>query len=192
MLDYGLKSVIDLRTQEEANELPSVFESLNQVKYQVASLFPTDSVEAGKGGSMADWYNYCLEHAKIGIRAVLEAIYCELAQGCTLINCGMGKDRTGIVSALVLRMLGVRDEDIVIDYALTWEYLAPVLQQKEREAKERGEDTTNFYLGLSAAPETMIKMLSHINDQYGDIGSYLDSVGMPINIIDSYRQLLLR
>ena len=67
-------------------------------------------------------------------------------------------------------MLSVRDEDVIGDYALTWEYLEPVFRQMEKEAKERGEDTTDFYRGLSAAPETMNELLSHIEDYYGGIG----------------------
>jgi protein-tyrosine phosphatase len=82
LLDYGLKSVIDLRTKEEADELPSVFFSLIPVRCQVVSMLPDGFFEMWKGGrSMADWYNFCLAQAKSGIRNVLEAVHRELTEG---------------------------------------------------------------------------------------------------------------
>ena len=48
MLDYGLKSVIDLRTKKEADELPSVFVSPIPVRYQVVSMLADVLLRCGR------------------------------------------------------------------------------------------------------------------------------------------------
>ena len=73
-----------------------------------------------------------------------------LREGAVLFHCTAGKDRTGILSALVLSFCGVADPDIVADYQVTATYL---LQSKK---KKFPPEALPF---LSSGPEKMEHLL---------------------------------
>lgn len=70
------------------------------------------------GSTLGDLYLRMLEQGADGIGPIFETLAQE-GQLPAVIHCAAGKDRTGIVSALILRALGVPDATIVADYALT-------------------------------------------------------------------------
>lgn len=51
--------------------------------------------------------------------ATVVRVLCAQAGRPVLVHCAAGKDRTGLVVALLLRLLGVRDEEIIADYLRT-------------------------------------------------------------------------
>ena len=195
LLSYGLESVIDLRHEEEALNWPSVFRDRTDVHYENISLRSGELWQAfqsdGGGGGMAGWYIFFIERAQKEIGAALTALCNRVLDGCTLIHCNAGKDRTGVTAAIALRTLNVPVETIAEDYALSWQYLQPVREKLQREAFEKGEDPKAALRGWSANPETMTTTLDHIESRHGGIVAYLDSIGVDDSSRKNLRESML-
>ncbi|KAH9848933.1 protein-tyrosine phosphatase-like protein [Lenzites betulinus] len=87
-----------------------------------------------------------------------------------------GKDRTGVFAAVILTLLGARDEDIVADYALTEVGMQPVLPmlgaRLQKEAVFRDNWAGALRLG-SSKPETMQAFLESVRREHGGVEGYL-------------------
>jgi len=139
--------------------------------------------------TLADRYFLIIEQAKIPIARVITA----LAESSTpaVYHCTAGKDRTGLISAIVLGLLGVPDEFIVSDYAATQETLDEIVGRLTesagyREALERLPADT-----LHAKPETMRLLLDRLRGRYGSFRGYADEIGLSDAVIDRLKAGLL-
>ena len=106
--------------------------------------------------------------------------------------CAAGKDRTGVFAAMVLGLLGVSDDDIVADYALTGEVIEHIhaLRTVEDPAMERaahriGVDLHNAY------PESMTATLERVHAEWGDWAGYTAAIGVEPAVLDDLRAHLL-
>jgi hypothetical protein len=105
--------------------------------------------------------------------------------------CAAGKDRTGVLSAVVLGALGVRDEDIVEDYYLTADSIERVIS---RFAATPG--SPDMYRDLPAqhfAPyrETMERVIAGVRERYASFEKYLLAKGLPEATLERLRETLL-
>ncbi len=192
--EYGVSAVIDLRDKSAAKEMPSVFASRNGVRYQNIELISNElEIQAESAGlkNMAGYYIYVLEGAKTEFRHILEAVYAAVTSGCTLMHCNAGKDRTGLITALVLRALRVPIKTIADDYALSSHYLQPLLEKLKQDAAKRGVDERTALRGWSARPEAMDETMAHIENNCGGIAGYMASLGMPSDFIADLGRILL-
>lgn len=93
-----------------------------------------------------------------------------------LVHCTAGKDRTGIFIAILLMILGVDDQAIIDDYALTTAGLEPVLPllikrfEKDTVYMANWQGTLNMG---SSRPETMAATIEIIRSKYGGAENYL-------------------
>ncbi len=90
--------------------------------------------------------------------------------------CTAGKDRTGMIAAIMLAAAGVADEDIVEDYSLSANVYAEMNDHKAMVGalSQRSLDAKTF---LGAPPEVMRDTLVNIRSVYGSIEGYLDYIG---------------
>lgn len=114
--EHHITTVIDMRGEGDALRAPSGFESVEGVTYchvpiDEGSGIP-ESREAVPGSYM-----------KIAMAKNMPLVFKKIATAPAgvMVNCTAGKDRTGVVSALLLKLCGVSDEDVVYDYLLTRE-----------------------------------------------------------------------
>ncbi|KAJ6631341.1 protein-tyrosine phosphatase-like protein [Mycena sp. CBHHK59/15] len=97
-----------------------------------------------------------------------------------MIHCTGGKDRTGLFTAILLMFLGVDDQEIINDYALTavgLEPYLPMLLERFKQQVAAGDDP-NWQGALnmsSSRPETMIATLNMIREKYGGAEGYVTS-----------------
>ena len=68
--------------------------------------------------SMAERYMDVLEYNKGAVRDCFKVL-CDRSNLPVLIHCAHGKDRTGLIVALALSCVGVKDDDVVNDYSLS-------------------------------------------------------------------------
>lgn len=107
------------------------------------------------------------------------------ADGPVVFGCWVGKDRTGVVAALVLSLLGVADEVIAEDFAKTTELLVPfkarftVLWKLEPQAAEE-----IFACYSVARPETMLGFLRALRAEFGSVQAAL---GLDQATVDALR-----
>jgi protein-tyrosine phosphatase len=130
---------------------------------------------------------------------VYQSLYAEvlnrMASGATpvLIHCSAGKDRTGLLVALILKILGVPFDTIVADYLQSKDALTagPLRAQlMERAAEEGGiapgDGLMDAVLGVKA--EYLAASFAEIDRRCGSLTSYLDTIGVDA----SARALLAR
>ncbi|XP_064612227.1 uncharacterized protein LOC135476212 [Liolophura sinensis] len=91
-----------------------------------------------------------------------------------LINCAHGKDRTGIVTALVMHCLGKSREEIAEEYSRSEAGLLPVKERLYKEMVGRYHFSEQF---MTAEAATMLKLLDYLSEKYGSVSNYLEYIG---------------
>ena len=185
LINYGVKTVIDLRTPQQVAEEPSAFapddSQPGEPAYHILPLENPDSPhfsEVNNASNRAAQYQLMLDHFQPEIGAIVQAV-ADAPAGGVLVHCHAGKDRTGIVVALLLGLVGVPDEAIAADYAASEERLWPLYYRLEAEA---ADDPSALAVIRSqkpfAAPGTMLAMLEHLRNRYGGVPAYLQGAGL--------------
>jgi len=106
--------------------------------------------------------------------------------------CAAGKDRTGVLAAIVLAALGVDDDDIVADYALTDSVARAILDRASRELPLYEDLWGSLPPEARGAPARVMRsMLSAIEREHGSILGFLEAVGVGPEVVQSLRHRLL-
>jgi protein-tyrosine phosphatase len=94
-------------------------------------------------------------------------------------HCSVGKDRTGVLAAVVLGLLGVPEDVIVEDYALSADAMVQVLARFEREYPESADIVARFApVILSVEPASMIGFLHGVRERFGDFDGLASALGL--------------
>ncbi|XP_071789790.1 uncharacterized protein [Asterias amurensis] len=104
-----------------------------------------------------------------------------------LVSCAHGKDRTGIVTAMILSILGKSDEYIAEEYAMSEEGLKPIRSSVRDDIVLQFRFDESF---ATAKKETMLKVLEYLRDRYGSIENFLESLGFGKEEQERLRQVL--
>ena len=171
-------TVIDLRTEEEVLKKKSVFDN-NKYNYFNVVLKGANYPE--KEEDIAPGYIKILDDYE-QIRKVLEII--KNSKGSTLYNCTLGKDRTGVITMLLLLITGVTDDDIIADYSLSYVYL----REDIRKIHELNPSLPAF-LGNSKL-EYMEETLRLFKEKYIDIDNYMMILGFTKDEVSEIRNKL--
>lgn len=178
LIGEGVTTVIDLRHDHELQSRPNPFHAHPAVAYHNVSLFERLApAELSAGDVLLDLYIQALTTRQSAIAAVLRLI-AEAPQGIVLFHCTAGKDRTGLVAALLLALAGTATDTILDDYALTKPMIAPLLGRLLAEAEERGADIASLLPLLACEPQTMAATIAHLLDKYGSVEGYLVVIGL--------------
>jgi hypothetical protein len=110
-----------------------------------------------------------------GIKYVLELI-ADRSRHPIAWYCAAGKDRTGVIAALVLSLCGVSDEDIVEDYALSANVYAE-MNDHTAMVGALSQRSLNPKTFLGAPPQVMRDTLQAINETYGSVSGYCNWIG---------------
>jgi protein-tyrosine phosphatase len=138
---------------------------------------------------LAGRYGLLLDHAKLPIARVLGAL--AEAPAPAVVHCTVGKDRTGLIAAVVLGLLGVPDEIIAADYAATGEHLDAIVDRLVENAGYRDALRNLPPDTLHAEPATMLALLAQLRDRYGSLRGYADAIGLSAAQIERLRDRLL-
>ena len=197
--ELGVKTVIDLRQPGVAarnDDGPLVRPPT--CYYNVPLIDDGDAPEDSGGPSpvvaMSEEYLRRLEQPRYGegIVQVLKRIG-EPGALPGVVHCSAGKDRTGLVAAVLLGVLGVEDEDIVRDYALTARYMPGLLDhwwESERDSQSSRYSDLPPYT-YDSRPETMEHVLATLNQRYGGMRGYVERNGGDAALIRSLENALL-
>jgi protein tyrosine/serine phosphatase len=94
------------------------------------------------------------------------------SEGAVVVHCAVGKDRTGLVTALLLRLAGVSAADIAADYAVSEANLLPMTASWIAEALDDRERLLRQRLAASPA-QAILTVLSELEERYGGAREYL-------------------
>jgi len=189
----GVRTVIDLRYPWEASAAGRVPPaegltyhncSIEHRPYDQSQLpYAIDPVRF-----LADRYAEVASDGAAEISQVLQIIAAAGTQPL-VVHCASGKDRTGLIAAIVLILLGVSEADVVADFALT--ELATARLRADWRASHPGRELLWPFYGR-APGELMELVLAELAGTYGSVGEYVTSyLGQPERLIDELRAIYL-
>jgi protein-tyrosine phosphatase len=176
--ELGVRDVIDLRSSAERRLAGPGRLADGPIRVHHVPLFDGEVVarqDFGAAATLGDRYALLAEYAGAAIARVLEIV--AAADGPAVYHCAAGKDRTGVVSAVILGLLGVRDEVIVADYVATRENLDALV---DRLLASEGYQAMLAALPpdtMHAEPETMLGLLARLRAQHGSVRAYALAAG---------------
>lgn len=181
--ELGIKKVFDFRSGFEVNR--PHFDLLEDVEFvsleakgitQDGSKFYLDMATSWKNYTQV--YEYLLEDVVPTYTPIFNHL--RDSQDPVLYHCTAGKDRTGVLTCVILKMLGVPNEIIAAEYELTTEGLKPMHEQlstfikpllnKFGVAEQSGMENL-----LASKYEVMIETLKKLDERYGKIENYLET-----------------
>ncbi len=200
--EFGLKTIVDFRMETERQAIPDP--SLQNVAYLLHEIRDARAMCVMHHESIRDpqeasrfldqlqnprilssdffvvFYRCMITapHAIGQFRAFFDVLL-QQESGAVLWHCSMGKDRTGIATALLLYALGIAQQDILEDYLLTNTFLQSIDPQQA----VRDGVRTEYWM---AAMET-------IRDNFGSVDEYLENqMGLSPRKVQRLRELYLR
>jgi hypothetical protein len=118
------------------------------------------------------------------------AAVCAVAHACpggVLVHCQVGKDRTGLVAALILSALGVRPEDVAADYGASAERLGPLYERW----RGRGElAAAGMHTQMSVAGESPVAAVLELLETL-HVVEYLHGAGVTDSDLARLRERLV-
>ncbi|SJZ40547.1 protein-tyrosine phosphatase [Pilibacter termitis] len=171
---YGIRTIIDLRTLEEMSAEPTP--NLENIQIHHVPLFVEDIADMTKDVakdekmSLADLYLHFVTKGKNRIYKIIDLI--STSKGGLLFHCAAGKDRTGIIAALLLSIAGASRSDIVANYQTTYTYIK---ENPKFQVNENSHIPVHFLYSQSKSIETLLDFLEK---EYGGVKNYLLEIGI--------------
>lgn len=196
----GIATVINLRTLTEFEQRweIDILKEIGVRYYNIpflpdnALFFKEEQELYSRASNMGEVYLHRLWHKSYGKRVVesLEII-AESDNHPLMFHCGVGKDRTGILAAILLAAIGVADEDIIEDYTLTAQFMIDIRNRVMNDPKTP-EDIKNLPdFAWEAAPESMVVFLAGIRQEYGSVLEYVEKQGVDSSLCSHLENALL-
>lgn len=198
-IDHGVRRLVDLRFEGEGPGEPSPPEQIEVVSI---SLFGVHDPEIARAfdervrdgddvaSVFAAGYINTLENSPERVAAAVAAVADADHGDAVVVHCFAGKDRTGIVSALLLGVAGVKDELVAADYAasgpnveaLSGDWFATAETEAELELRRR----------IVQAPHaTMVAVLAWLRESAGGAAAYLREAGISAEQLERLRARLV-
>lgn len=211
----NIDNVVDLRSNREIAEhpptvlrgadyhyiplIPTAYPELTHAKHMSTEMYiQSRRVRRDFGKSvnyMHAMYKYIVTDAESRkkLKEVFDLIIAE--ENCILYHCNSGTDRTGIISMLLLSVLGVGREEILKDYMLSYTY------QKRRRYWQKfaliiAPTAIRFkkllFVQMLPKPQYILNLMDFIENEYGSITAYVESaLGVTAEEIEKLRSKYL-
>lgn len=171
-----INTIIDLRSYEEIKTRKSIFEgnknfNIYHIGMNIGKNIPEEEEFVSK--------SYI---EMLTLQKEIKKIFEILSKSDRIIYfCNAGKDRTGVITALILKLLGVSEKDIIDDYMYTKIFMKEIL-------KEYANNNTKILNIITPKRIYMEKFLEEFENLYGSIEKYLSLIGIEENIIKNIKQ----
>jgi protein-tyrosine phosphatase len=188
----GIRTVIDLRsaTELERGRFDVAAHPVAFHHFPFISELPDAEEFDRRPGLLGSQYQEILREAGDQIVAALDVLASPDALPAVF-HCTAGKDRTGVLSALVLTLLGIDEPTVVADYALSGEAMLRLRAKLIVRYPEGRETIENIEEVFSADPTQMELLLDHLRLQYGSAEEYLRRLGARPGLVEELRAALL-
>lgn len=184
LINYGIKTVIDLRSQDEIEKEPNTFSNIKNVNYINLPLFKGLKFKENDDFITLDkFYIEVLKYSS-NIGNIFNT-FAKYSNDLILFHCRAGKDRTGIITALLLMLSGVSDYDIIADYEVSSTYFKPNVEKM----KQLYPNTTQ-HISLSKG-EYIESLLEYIRSKFSNIETFLLEKGATQKNIEIVKNKLI-
>jgi protein-tyrosine phosphatase len=186
MRAHGIRTVIDLRGDDEVAETPSPYRdgvTYRRTPFMSARIMALH--HAAHDGTLPE------ELRRIAVvgGGLAEAVgaIAEAEPGI-LLHCVAGRDRTGIVIAAVLSAIGVPDAEVVADYIASDDELVEEYERFKAANPDRAGDVD---VGIAKRSWVMTQTLAAIRQTFGNGAAYLRYAGVRSEQLDAIRAKLI-
>jgi len=194
----GLRTVVDLRTARELDHRGRFpFESYPVAFHHLSVLDTTWDREAARIENLppTEFLHRAYQQMLIDGATRFAAAFDVLAAPDALpavFHCAAGKDRTGLLAALLLGGLGVGHDDVVADYVLTQQMMERIVERAAAEdpamAASVDRAPRSFF---TADPEAMSRVLSDLERDHGSVRGFVRSIGVSDEVLTRLDDSLL-
>jgi protein-tyrosine phosphatase len=201
--DYKITKSLDSRGDDDIKKFPSSlnhkgFEYMHLPMFGRADALGFDGDKGDPSLGFTGWgknYITWIESYKGWVRDVFYQL--ATCENVCQYNCNAGKDRTGIISALVLSVAGVDNNDIAFDYCISRAMLKPRFPELAKQwanweylTDENGKLITNHPF-LHTPKSAMEQMLQYLRSEYKSVENYLLSCGIEEKSITEIRHKMI-
>jgi hypothetical protein len=195
LVDYGVRTIVDLRRHDELArdapleppvtvahvplETPEDEEAVRRVWRQQGD------DEAGIRAAYGLMTEALAENFARAVETIADA-----PEGGVVVHCFAGKDRTGLVCAMLLRLADVGIDDIAADYGLSSDNIRSIIDPWAASAPDETERRLRLRIG-SSPPQVMADVLAGLEQRHGDMRGYLLAAGASPDALDRVRARLL-
>jgi protein-tyrosine phosphatase len=181
---HGVTRIVDLRWQTELDEDPPRDLDIDVVHVSLLGEFDPDFEDDIRDYMAADdpagyWavsYTRILQKFAPNFAEALAAV-ADAPDGAVVFHCAGGKDRTGLVAALLLRLAGAPIDEIARDYALTFARRAG-MPDPWVEASPDGTERDRRTFMQHTPPEAMQRAIEQLELDHGSVEEYLQDAGL--------------
>lgn len=185
--EANVRLVIDLRSTAEADAAPNLLAAHAAYHHVPVFDMPSGSGSGPVSIALVDLYQLFLKMGAPAFARAATLIAQAPADGAVLFHCTVGKDRTGLLAALLLSLAGVNDAAIAEDYSLSAANIAPILPAMRAQMAAIGVqiDEASFAQLMASDRETMLATLAHLRAVHGGAGGYLRSAGLNEDVLQA-------
>jgi protein-tyrosine phosphatase len=189
LADLGVRTAVDMREPIERGLDPADLDGLGiDLRHQPIL---GEDFDMNTTMGLDELYRHLLEHRGANLTAAVRVLS-EPAVVPTLFFCSAGKDRTGLVSALVLGALGVPDDAIVADYSHTEKNMRGAFRDAlVARAIAAGINEQELAVKVGAPPAVMRDVLAWLRERYGGAAGYLRHNGLTQGELEALRRRLV-
>jgi protein-tyrosine phosphatase len=188
----GIRTVIDLRSGSEVERSRFDVDAHPVAFHHFPFIEELPDAEEfdRRPGLLGSQYQEMLRDAGGQILAALEVLAAPDALPAVF-HCTAGKDRTGVLSAIVLSLLGVDEPTVVADYALSGAAMVRLRAKLIVKYPDSRTVLENIDEVFSADPAQMELLLDHLRETYGSLDRYLAGIGAGPGVLQGLRAGLL-
>ena len=200
LVAHGIRTVVDLRGDDERAEDPPAelpvevvhvpFFEANDAEWHEIRRELDAAVAAAPDVPTAtrDVYMIFLERFRDNVAAAVRAV-AAAPEGGLVIHCVGGKDRTGLLTAFLLHLAGVEDEEVAADYALSEERLRP-RHERWFAAAESDEELERLQRIAQTPAASMVGVFAELERRHGGVEGYLRDAGVADEELERLRTRL--
>ena len=180
LADLSIATVIDLRTHSEVEFTGRIRDAGGYAYHHLpmSDVLPdTTDIRWSSAEFVASRYGGMLAGASACMRDVL-SLAADPQSYPLVFHCAAGKDRTGIVSLVILGLLGASYEDIIADYMRTAAAMERMIAVLTKDSPERARKIEPHLPAITATrPGNISGLMRLIDDRYGSIEGFTRHIG---------------
>jgi protein-tyrosine phosphatase len=192
MRELGVRTVVDLRSGYEVEQGRFNIDAhpVDFFHFPFIDALPATEEWDRRPGLLGSQYKEMLDDAGHQILSALTALAAPEARPAVF-HCTAGKDRTGLLSAIVLMLLGVDEETVVADYALSGEAMERLRAKLILKYPDGRDVIADIDEVFSADPANMVGLIEHLRARYGTMAEYAAHIGVSDALVAQLRAGLL-